>query len=80
MSIDYYIHDNFYFCLKLKIMKFISVLLLVFFTFFISCRELPEQINSPFKLIHLFKEIGVEIIKVQKMEHSLLRLLLKETL
>lgn len=49
MSIDYYIHDNFYFCLKLKIMKFISVVLLGFFTFFISCRELPEQINSPFQ-------------------------------
>ena len=30
-------------------MKFISVLLLGFFTFFMSCRELPEQINSPFQ-------------------------------
>jgi hypothetical protein len=30
-------------------MKFISVVLLGFFTFFISCRELPEQINSPFQ-------------------------------
>lgn len=30
-------------------MRFISVLLLGFFTFFISCRELPEQINSPFQ-------------------------------
>lgn len=30
-------------------MKFISVVLLGFFTFFMSCRELPEQINSPFQ-------------------------------
>lgn len=30
-------------------MKFISVVLLSFFTFFMSCRELPEQINSPFQ-------------------------------
>ena len=49
MSIDYYLLDNFYFCLKLKIMKFISVVFLGFFTFFMSCRELPVQINSPFQ-------------------------------
>ncbi len=30
-------------------MKFISIFLLGFFTFFMSCRELPEQINSPFQ-------------------------------
>ena len=49
MSIDYYILEEILFLFKIKIMKFISVVLLSFFTFFMSCRELPEQINSPFQ-------------------------------
>ena len=49
MSIDYYLLEEILFLFKLKILKFISVVLLSFFTFFISCRELPEQINSPFQ-------------------------------